>query len=81
MTSTGDYTMGILVPLGNKENSDGTCGELIKRIFILLGSNENSGEEGLLLGSKSRSLDYLPLYWGVILGWGKTKVSCCLVDF
>ena len=42
MTSTKDYTMGILVPLGNKENSDDFCGELIKRIFILLGSNENS---------------------------------------
>ena len=42
MTSTGDYIMGILVPLGNKENSDDFFRELIKRIFILLGSNENS---------------------------------------
>ena len=44
MTSTGDYTMEILVPLGNKENSDDLCGELRMRIFNPLGSNENFGD-------------------------------------
>ena len=42
MTSTGGYTMGNLILPGNKENSDDFCGELIKRIFIMLGSNESS---------------------------------------
>ena len=54
MTSTGDHTMGILILLGNKENSDDFCGELIKIIFILLGSNENSvGKKNLSLFGKS----------------------------
>ena len=84
MTSIGDYTKGILVLLGNRENSDDFCRDLRMRIFILatsLESNKNSGEKGLLLGSKFRSLDCLPFYWGVILGWGETKVNCYLVDF
>ena len=73
--------MGILILLGNKENFD-DCGELRMRIFILLGSNKNYvGEEGLLLGSRSRSLGCMPLYWGINLGWGETKVNCYLVDF
>ena len=43
LMSTGDYTMGNLTPLGNRENSDDFCGELRMRIFILatsLGNNK-----------------------------------------
>ena len=49
MTMAGDYTMGILTCLGNKENSDdlywgietleASIGEMRKRIFDLLGNN------------------------------------------
>ena len=28
-----------------------------------------------------RSLGCMPIYWGVTLGWGETKVNRCLVDF
>ena len=44
ITMAGDYTKGILTRLGNRENSDGFCGELRMRIFILLRSNENFGD-------------------------------------
>ena len=48
MTYSGDYTMGILILLGNRGNPDDFCGELRMRIFILL-RNKLCVEEGLLL--------------------------------
>ena len=44
MNMVGDFTMGILTRLGNRENSDDFCGGLRMRIFILLRSNENFGD-------------------------------------
>ena len=82
MTSTGDYTMGNLAPLGNKENSDDFCGELTKRIFILLGSNKNSvGKKAYCWGVGSGVCVVCHSTGGIILGWGETKVNCYLVDF
>ena len=52
MTSTGDYTMRILILLGNRENSDDFSGESRMRVFILLASNKNS-------------MGKMAYYWGV----------------
>ena len=65
MTSTGGYTMEILVPLGNKENSDDFYAELRMRIFILLGSNKNS------VGKKAYCWGVGPGVWVVFHSTGE----------
>ena len=75
MTSTGELRMRIFILLGSNENSLGEKA-------ILLGSSEDSMAKSLFLfGKKFRSLGCLPLYWGIIRGWGETKVDCYLVAF
>ena len=78
----GELRMRIFILLGRNENFGDFIGELKMRIFILLKSNENSvGKKAYCWRVGSGVFGCLPLNWGIILGWGETKVNCYLVDF
>ena len=67
--------------MGNPENFNDFYWGLLMGVFVLSRSYKNSvGEKLSPVWKKFRSFGRLPLYWGVTLGWGETKVNCYLVD-
>ena len=69
------------IPSGSNEDSGNFTGESRMRIFILLGSKNSVGKKAYCRGVGSGVFGRLSLYWGIILGWGETKVNHYLVDF
>ena len=76
---------------GNPENFNDFYWGLLTGVFVLSRSNKTLWEKvypvmktlwgKAFSAGEFRSLGCMPIYWGVTLGWGETKVNCYLVDF